>query len=86
MAEPLRDTGHRVYTPTQTGLGERSHLISNDVTLDVFVQDLVNVFEWEDLNDAILVRHSFGGIASTGAPSGGRSDESARELEEPHRR
>ena len=51
-----------------------------------FVQDLVNVFEWEDLNDAILVRHSFGGIASTGAPSGGRSDESARELEEPHRR
>ena len=66
-------------------LGERSHLISNDVTLDVFVQDLVNVFEWEDLNDAILVRHSFGGIASTGAPSGPWC-ESARELEEPHRR
>jgi hypothetical protein len=34
---------------------------------DVFVQDLVNVFEWEDLNDVILVGHSFGGIASTGA-------------------
>src|SRR4029453_959336 len=33
----------------------------------VFVQDLVNVFEWEDLNDVILVAHSFGGIASTGA-------------------
>jgi pimeloyl-ACP methyl ester carboxylesterase len=31
------------------------------------VQDLVNVFEWEDLNDVILVGHSFGGIASTGA-------------------
>jgi pimeloyl-ACP methyl ester carboxylesterase len=31
------------------------------------VQDLVNVFEWEDLNDVILVGHSFGGTASTGA-------------------
>jgi pimeloyl-ACP methyl ester carboxylesterase len=67
VAEPLRAAGHRVYTPTQTGLGERSHLISKNVTLDVFVQDLVNVFEWEDLNDVILVAHSFGGIASTGA-------------------
>jgi pimeloyl-ACP methyl ester carboxylesterase len=67
VAEPLRAAGHRVYTPTQTGLGERSHLISKNVTLDVFVQDLVNVFEWEDLNDVILVGHSFGGIASTGA-------------------
>jgi pimeloyl-ACP methyl ester carboxylesterase len=31
------------------------------------VQDLVNVFEWDDLNDVILVGHSFGGPASTGA-------------------
>src|SRR4029453_14104106 len=67
VAEPLRAAGHRVYTPTQTGLGERSHLISKNVTLDVFVQDLVNVFEWEDLNDVILVPHSFRGIAGTGA-------------------
>jgi pimeloyl-ACP methyl ester carboxylesterase len=67
VAEPLRTAGHRVYTPTQTGLGERSHLISKNLTLDIFVQDLVNVFEWEDLNDVILVAHSFGGIACTGA-------------------
>jgi pimeloyl-ACP methyl ester carboxylesterase len=67
VAEPLRAAGHRVYTPTQTGLGERSHLISKNITLDVFVQDLVNVFEWEDLNDVILVAHSFGGTAATGA-------------------
>jgi pimeloyl-ACP methyl ester carboxylesterase len=67
VAEPLRAAGHRVYTPTHTGLGERSHLISKNITLDVVVQDLVNVFEWEELNDVILVGHSFGGIASTGA-------------------
>jgi pimeloyl-ACP methyl ester carboxylesterase len=46
VAEPLRAAGHRVYTPTQTGLGERSHLISKNVTLNVFVQDLENRTGW----------------------------------------
>lgn len=67
VAEPLRASGHRVYTPTQTGLGERSHLLSTDITLDVFIKDLVNVLEWEDLADVVLVGHSFGGITITGA-------------------
>jgi pimeloyl-ACP methyl ester carboxylesterase len=67
VEQPLRAAGHRVYTPTQTGLGERSHLLSRDITLDTFVKDLVNVFEWNDLSDVILVGHSFGGIAITGA-------------------
>jgi pimeloyl-ACP methyl ester carboxylesterase len=67
VANPLRAQGHRVYTPTQTGLGERSHLLSRDITLDTFVTDLVNVLEWEDLTDVVLVGHSFGGIAVTGA-------------------
>ena len=67
VADPLRAAGHRVYTPTQTGLGERSHLLSRDITLDTFVADLINVLEWEDLNDAVLVGHSFGGIAISGA-------------------
>src|SRR5690606_15601583 len=43
VAEPLRAEGHAVYTPTQTGLGERSHLLSRELTLDVFVQDVVHV-------------------------------------------
>jgi pimeloyl-ACP methyl ester carboxylesterase len=67
VAEPLRAQGHRVYTPTQTGLGERSHLLSEDVTLDTWITDLVNVLEWEDLTDVILVGHSFGGVIITGA-------------------
>lgn len=67
VAEPLRAQGHRVYTPTLTGLGERSHLLSRDVTLDTWVTDLVNVLEWEDLTDVVLVAHSFGGVVVTGA-------------------
>ena len=67
VEEPLREAGHRVLTPTQTGVGERSHLMSKDLTLETFVADLTNVLEFEDLRDVILVGHSFGGIAITGA-------------------
>lgn len=63
----LRGAGHRVFTPTQTGLGDRAHLLSRDITLETFVQDLVATLEAEELNDAVLVGHSFGGIAITGA-------------------
>ena len=42
VADPLRSRGHRVTTPTQTGLGERSHLISKDITLETFADDLIN--------------------------------------------
>lgn len=57
--------GHKVIAPTQTGLGERSHLLSPSVNLCTFVQDLLNVFEWEDLHNVILVGHSFGGNVIT---------------------
>ena len=69
IAEPLRAAGHRVFTPTLTGLGERSHLMTTDITLDVMVNDLVNVFEFEELTDVVLVAHSFAGVVATGAVS-----------------
>ncbi|MBK1660735.1 alpha/beta fold hydrolase, partial [Paracraurococcus ruber] len=67
VAALLRAAGHRVTTPTQTGLGERRHLLSAQVTLDTFVDDLVQHLEAEEIADAILVGHSFGGNAITGA-------------------
>lgn len=63
----LRDAGHDVYTPTLTGLGERAHLLSPDIGLSTHIQDLVNVFEFEDIEDAILVAHSYGGVVASGA-------------------
>lgn len=66
VADTLRAQGHRVFTPTQTGLGAKKHLMSRDITLDVFVQDIVNELEFEDLHDVVLVGHSFGGIAISG--------------------
>ncbi len=67
VAAPLRARGHRVTTPTQTGLGERRHLISRDITLGTFVDDLVNHMLFEDLTGVTLVGHSFGGNAISGA-------------------
>ncbi|MBV1800317.1 alpha/beta fold hydrolase [Siccirubricoccus sp. G192] len=66
VAERLRAQGHRVVTPTLTGMGERKHLLSRGVTLDTWVEDLVNAIEADELRDAILVGYSFGGIPAIG--------------------
>ena len=55
----LRAAGHDVYTPTLTGLGERAHLLSPAVDLACHVQDVVNVLEYEDLRQVVLVGHSY---------------------------
>jgi pimeloyl-ACP methyl ester carboxylesterase len=67
LARVLREDGHDVYTPTLTGLGERAHLFRADVDLDCHVKDVVAVLHYEDLRDAILVGHSYGGMVITGA-------------------
>jgi pimeloyl-ACP methyl ester carboxylesterase len=67
VAALLRARGHRVTTPTQTGLGERRHLLSREITLGTFIDDLVNHLLYEDLTGAVLVGHSFGGNALSGA-------------------
>ena len=66
VATALRSEGHTVVTPTFTGFGERSHLISRDVTHDVHVTDIVNVLTFEDLHDVVLVAFSYGGSVAPG--------------------
>ena len=62
----LEDLGHRVFTPTLTGCGERVHLSSPEIGLETHIQDIINVTEFEDLADVVLVGHSFTGVAITG--------------------
>ena len=66
VGERLAAAGHRVWAPTLTGLGERRHLLSRDVTLEVMFRDVIGVIEAEELTDVILVGHSFGGTVVTG--------------------
>ena len=65
-AKALRDAGHTVFTPTHSGLGERSHQSSEAITLETHIRDVCGVIEWEELNDVILCGHSYGGMVITG--------------------
>lgn len=65
VAPLLQARGYEVYTPTLTGVGDRSHLLSHEVTLDVHVEDVMNMIEMLELNDFALVGHSYGGMVVT---------------------
>ena len=40
---------------------------SKDTSLDTHITDIVNLFKWEDITDACLVPHSYGGWPCSGA-------------------
>jgi len=67
VADGLESKGHKVYAPTLTGVGDRSHLLSKDVNLTTHVTDIVNLVKWEDLKDIVLVGHSSAGFIITQA-------------------
>ena len=66
VAERLRRQGHKVYAPSYTGMGDRVHLLNKNITIDTFVEDLVQVIQSEELSEVVLVGHSFGGVPITG--------------------
>ncbi len=67
VARLLQAQGHLVYTPTLSGLGERSGLVTESIDLARHAQDVAAVLHYEDLRDVILVGHSYGGMVITGA-------------------
>ena len=62
----LTRLGHVVTAPTLTGLGDRSHLLSDDIGLRTHVDDIVGHIEFDDLTDVDLVGWSYGGMVITG--------------------
>lgn len=62
----LREKGYDVYRPSLTGLGERVHLATQDVNLSTHLNDVINAVLFEELEDIILVGHSYGGMVITG--------------------
>ena len=61
VAPLLEEKGHTVHTITLTGEGERVHLFSKDVGIETAVQDVLNVIKYNDLDNFVLVGHSFAG-------------------------
>ena len=66
VADRLRGGGHKVFTPTLTGFGERSHLLRAGIDLKTHITDVVNVMKWERLEDVVLCGHSYGGMVISG--------------------
>jgi pimeloyl-ACP methyl ester carboxylesterase len=62
----LRAADHDVFATTATGMGDRAHLTDPRIDLDVFITDVVNLMEYEELTDVTLVGWSFGGMIITG--------------------
>lgn len=60
VADRLRSAGHRVFTPTLTGLGERAHLISPETGVGQHLADILALLDCEELADVVLVGHSYG--------------------------
>jgi pimeloyl-ACP methyl ester carboxylesterase len=65
VADRLEAQGHKVFTPTLTGLGERVHLLTPAVDLNTHVADVVNLVKYESLKDIVLVGHSYAGNVIT---------------------
>ena len=61
VAPLLHERGHEVHGVTLTGMGERVHLASKEVGIETAIQDVLNVIKYNDLNDVVLVGHSFAG-------------------------
>ena len=67
MRPLLREQGHELFTPSYTGLGERSHLAHRDIDLETHIADVLGVLKFEGLSGIILIGHSYGGMVATGA-------------------
>jgi pimeloyl-ACP methyl ester carboxylesterase len=66
VADMLRAKGHKVFAPTLTGQGERSHLLTGTVNLSTHVADVLGVLRYEGLSGVVLAGHSYGGMVITG--------------------
>ncbi|HEU5296299.1 MAG TPA: alpha/beta fold hydrolase [Burkholderiaceae bacterium] len=62
----LRAAGHAAHAITLTGTGERAHLLSRDISLGTHLDDVINLIACEELDDVVLVGHSYGGLVITG--------------------
>jgi pimeloyl-ACP methyl ester carboxylesterase len=62
VADRLAERGHEVHTPSLTGLGDRAHLGGPHVALETHLQDIVSLIQSHDLQQVVLVGHSYGGI------------------------
>ena len=62
----LRRAGHDAHAITLSGVGDRGHLLSPEIRLKTHIDDVLNLISFEELNDVVLVGHSYAGMIITG--------------------
>lgn len=62
----LESAGARVFAPTLKGLAERQNENGPDVTLTTHIEEVVALLNKHQLDDVILVGHSYAGFVITG--------------------
>ena len=65
LAAALRSRGHRVLAITLTGIAERAHLLHAGVNLETHIADVLAELAVQNVCDAVLVGHSYGGMVIT---------------------
>jgi pimeloyl-ACP methyl ester carboxylesterase len=66
VAEAMRAQGSQVLSVTLPGLGDRVAEASPELDIEDYVTDVVDQIVGRDLDDVILVGHSFGGVVASG--------------------
>jgi pimeloyl-ACP methyl ester carboxylesterase len=74
VAARLRSRGHRVFAPSLTGLGDRTHLSRPDINLTTHVNDVLSLIRFYELRDIVLVGHSYGGMVISGVAQSATED------------
>lgn len=65
VRQALERAGHRAHAVTLTGLGERAHLLHAQIDLQTHVLDIVQAIEAEEMQQVVLVGHSYAGMLVT---------------------
>jgi pimeloyl-ACP methyl ester carboxylesterase len=65
VVDALQAQGHRVHAVTLTGVGDRVHLMSSLITLETHIADVANALVAEEMEQVVLVAHSYAGMLGT---------------------
>lgn len=65
VVDALHAQGHRAHALTLTGLGERAHLMSPQITLETHIADVMQAIEAEEFGPVVLAVHSYAGMLGT---------------------
>ncbi len=65
VTQALVRAGHNAHAVTLTGVGERTHLRTPDITLETHIADVIQAIEAEEMEDVVLAVHSYAGMIGT---------------------